>query len=248
MENDAPFFVDGEKRGGPWLITVDHASNRVPNWINGGDLGLPAQDMARHIAYDIGALAVARRLGELLDSPVISSNFSRLVIDPNRGADDPTLVMKLYDGTIIPANRHMSDDERARRVDELYQPYHNAYSDMAADPRRKAILAMHSFTPQLRGRPFRPWEIAVLFARDKRLSDPLIASLRGEEGLTIGANEPYNGDLPGDSVDQHALRFDRLNALIEVRNDLIEDHAGQMKWAALLAPHLTHSLNQIQET
>ena len=101
----APFEVFGADRPARWLITVDHASNAVPPEVNGGDLGIGADNMERHIAYDIGARGTSLRLGELLDAPVICSNFSRLVIDPNRGEDDPTLVMQLYDGTIIPANR-----------------------------------------------------------------------------------------------------------------------------------------------
>ena len=101
-----PFFVHGETRPARWLITCDHATNTVPPQVAGGDLGLPREDMERHIGYDVGAYGVAQHLGVLLDAPVIAANFSRLVIDPNRGEDDPTLLMKLYDGSIIPGNRH----------------------------------------------------------------------------------------------------------------------------------------------
>ncbi len=109
-------------------------------------------DMARHIAYDVGAAGLARALGAALDSPVICSDFSRLVIDPNRGEDDPTLVMKLYDGTIIPANRHVDAAEIERRLDTLYRPYHAAYAELAARQPDTVILAIHSFTPCLKGR------------------------------------------------------------------------------------------------
>jgi predicted N-formylglutamate amidohydrolase len=107
------FVVEGEDRPGRWLVTCDHASNRVPDWVNGGDLGIAGADMARHIAWDVGAAGLARALAERLDSPAILSDFSRLVIDPNRGEDDPTLVMRLYDGTIIPANRHLTEWPRS---------------------------------------------------------------------------------------------------------------------------------------
>ncbi|MFN7224257.1 MAG: N-formylglutamate amidohydrolase, partial [Paracoccaceae bacterium] len=100
------FEILGAERSGPWLVTCDHATNRVPEWL-GGSLGISAEDMSRHIAFDVGARGLAIALGEALNSPVLCSDFSRLVIDPNRGEDDPTLVMKLYDGTIIPANRHI---------------------------------------------------------------------------------------------------------------------------------------------
>lgn len=232
-----PFHIDGQNRDGPWLITCDHATNVVPGTIAGGDLGLGADEMARHIAYDIGALGVAQALGAALDAPVLSSNFSRLVIDPNRGVDDPTLVMKLYDGTIIPANRYADSAERVAREALCYRPYHTAYAELAARE-GVAIVSIHSFTPQLRGRPPRPWEIGVLSAQDRRLADPLLAALRAAGDLNIGDNEPYSGHLPGDAIDQHALQHDRLNALIELRNDLITTPEGQLQWATRLAPLL----------
>ena len=118
MTEEQAFHLSGAGRAGRWLVTVDHATNRVPEWVNGGALGICSADMGRHIAYDVGALGLARHLAERLEAPMIASDFSRLVIDPNRGEDDPTLVMRLYDGTIIPANRHVDADEIARRTGE----------------------------------------------------------------------------------------------------------------------------------
>lgn len=232
-----PFYTEGDDRGGKWLITCDHATNVVPDTIAGGDLGLDPAEMTRHIAYDIGALGVARALGAALDAPVIWSNFSRLVIDPNRGSDDPTLLMKVYDGTIIPANRYADGAERVARQALCYRPYHDAYAALAARP-DIAIVAIHSFTPQLRGRTPRPWQVGVLSAQDRRLADPLLACLQAESDLCVGDNEPYVGHLPGDAVDQHALQHGRLNALIELRNDLIETPDAQQHWAQRLAPLL----------
>jgi len=239
---NSPYWIFGADRPGRWLITVDHATNRVPDSVAGGDLGLPASDMQRHIAYDIGALGVAQTLGELLDSPVIASNFSRLVIDPNRGEDDPTLVMKLYDGTIIPGNR---DADVAARRDALYRPYHAALADLAGRRSDTVLCSIHSFTPQLRGRAMRPWQIGILHAHDSRLSDPLIESLSQEPDLCVGRNEPYVGHLPGDAIDRHALAHGRHNTLIELRQDLIETPEAQAHWATRLAPHLTHALETI---
>lgn len=232
-----PFYTEGDDRRGKWLITCDHATNVVPDTIAGGDLGLDPAEMTRHIAHDIGALGVARALGAALDAPVIWSNFSRLVIDPNRGSDDPTLLMKVYDGTIIPANRYADGAERVARQALCYRPYHDAYAALAARP-DIAIVAIHSFTPQLRGRPTRPWQVGVLSAQDRRLADPLLACLQAEGDLCVGDNEPYVGHLPGDAVDQHALQHGRLNALIELRNDLIETPDAQQHWAQRLAPLL----------
>ena len=116
MSDEFPFSITGAERKGPWLITCDHANNRVPQEINNGSLGLTAEDMNRHIAYDVGAKGLSLALGQHLMAPVLCSNFSRLVIDPNRGEDDPTLLMKLYDGSVIPGNRHADHAELSRRL------------------------------------------------------------------------------------------------------------------------------------
>lgn len=231
---DAAFHHEGEDRPSRWLITCDHATNRVPDWVNGGDLGISAADMHRHIAYDPGALAVTRMMAEAMEAPAIWSDFSRLVIDPNRGEDDPTLVMRLYDGTVIPANRHITEAEIATRLNRLHRPYHAALAQLAGRREDRAICAIHSFTPQLKGRPPRPWHCAVLHShKDDRLARPLIARLAGM-GFCVGDNQPYGGHLDGDSIDRHALGPRRPNVLIELRNDLIADEAGQRDWAQIL--------------
>jgi len=240
------YQIWGEDRPGRWLITADHASNRVPADVAGGDLGVAVADMVRHIAWDVGAAGVAHALGVALQSPVIASDFSRLVIDPNRGEDDPTLLMKLYDGTIIPANRHADAAELARRLDRFHRPYHAALARLAARQADTVIVAVHSFTPCLAGRIPRPWQVGVLYSHlDERLSRPLIARLQGEPDLCVGDNEPYAGHLPGDSIDQHALRPGRHNTLIELRNDLIATPDQQKAWARRLAPILTDALAEI---
>lgn len=236
-----PFFVHGEDRPGRWLITCDHAANTVPPQVGDGSLGLAREDMERHIAYDVGAYGVAQHLGMLLDAPVIASNFSRLVIDPNRGEDDPTVLMKLYDGSVIEGNRHADADERERRMALCYRPYHRAHERLAARA-GAVILSIHSYTRQLRGRQSRPWEVGVLYAGDDRLARPLISLLNAAGDMKIGDNQPYSGHLPGDSIDKHALAFGRPNALIELRNDLIGDHEGQKAWAECLVPLLEQAL------
>jgi predicted N-formylglutamate amidohydrolase len=240
------FHILGEDRPGRWLVTCDHASNRVPDWVGGGDLGIAAEDMARHIAWDVGAAGLAQALGAALDSPVVMSDFSRLVIDPNRGEDDPTLVMKLYDGTIIPANRHIDADGLQARLDRLYRPYHDALARLAGRRPDVVIVAIHSFTPCLKGRAPRPWQVGVLYSHlDERLSRVLIDRLMAEPDLCVGDNEPYSGHLPGDAIDRHALQPGRLNTLIEVRNDLIDTEADQRAWAARLAAILQEAMAEL---
>ena len=238
------YSILGEGRPSRWLITCDHATNRVPDWVGGGDLGIAAQDMARHIAYDVGAAGLTRALAQRLDAPAILSDFSRLVIDPNRGEDDPTLLMRIYDGTVIPTNRHADAAERERRLERLHRPYHAAYEALAAARPDRAICAIHSFTRQLRGRPRRPWAVGVLYSHhDERLGPALIRECR-EAGWVTGDNEPYSGHLQGDSIDRHALAHGRPNVLIEIRNDLIEDAAGQELWADRLSGILSGFLDR----
>ena len=236
------YEIFGASRPGPWLITVDHASPRVPNEVAGGDLGLDARDMNRHIAYDIGALGLARALGQHLESVVIASRFSRLVIDPNRGEDDPTLVMQLYDGSIIPANRGISPAAIEARRERYYRPYHAAISELAAARPAPALLSVHSYTPQLRGRPPRPWHVGVLYAQDDRLARPLLRRLAAEPNLVVGDNEPYTGALKGDAMDRHGVQTGHAHVLIELRNDLIATAEDQSAWASRLAPILNAAL------
>lgn len=248
MTSPAPFQIIGADRPSRFLVTCDHATNRVPPDVAGGSLGLPAADMARHIAFDPGAAGVTLALAAALDAPAILSDFSRLVIDPNRGADDPTLVMKLYDGTLIPANRHITQAEIERRKATLYDPYHAAYADLAARRADTVIIAVHSFTPCLQGRPARPWHIGILYSHhDERLSRTLMARLAAETDLCVGDNEPYLGHLPGDAIDRHALQMGRHNTLIELRNDLISDEAAQTRWAQRLAPLLVAALADVEK-
>jgi predicted N-formylglutamate amidohydrolase len=238
MQTEA-YEIIGADRASPWLVTCDHASNRVPGEIGGGSLGLPAAEMDRHIAHDIGAAGVARHLADLLGAPAILTRFSRLVIDPNRGEDDPTLIMQLYDGTIVPGNRRLDDAERTRRLETYHRPYHAAYADLAARRADTIVVAIHSFTPRLNCRAPRPWHVGILHADwDQRLSRPLLDLLRAEPDLCIGDNQPYAGHLPGDAIDRHALIPGRPNALIELRHDLIAVETAQRAWAERLAPIL----------
>ena len=239
MQNNDAFQLIGTNRTSAFVVLCDHASNIVPSAINNGDLGLPPQDMARHIAYDIGAAGLSIELGALLDAPVLLSKFSRLVIDPNRGETDPTLIMQLYDGSIIPANRDLNDEMREARLQAFHRPYRQAAQTLVSQRERPIIVSIHSFTPQLAGRPKRPWEIGVLFSDDERFSKPLIETFETTTNYTVGKNQPYSGHLPNDTMDVIALQKHHLHALIEVRNDLIEQDSDQKAWAQTLAKALT---------
>lgn len=222
------------------ILLCDHASNAIPDEY--GQLGLLDEQLNRHIGYDIGAAHVVRRLADRFGAPALLTQFSRLVIDPNRGIDDPTLVMRLSDGAIIPGNRWVDDAEIERRIRRFYAPYDRAITK-AIEASQVAgvvpvIISMHSFTPVWKGVP-RPWHVGVLWAGDGRFSVPLIDALRKADDLVVGDNEPYHGALPGDVIDRHAIRRGLSNTLIEIRQDLIASEHDAQAWADRLMPTLS---------
>lgn len=234
----APFEVVAGDRGAGLVIVADHARRDLPDEY--GDLGLPASEFDRHIAYDIGVETVARALATLTGAPAVLAGFSRLLIDPNRGEDDPTLIRQLYDGTVVPANYPMTNEERERRLDLFYRPYHDAVAAMvasvaAASGKAPFIFSLHSFTPAMQGF-VRPWHAGVLWDLDDRAARPLIEMLARDPLLTVGDNEPYDGALRGDTMYRHAIVNGFAHALLEIRQDLIADESGAEDWARRLAP------------
>ncbi len=235
-ETTDTYSVVGGSADAGLVVLCDHARNAFPPGY--GTLGLPQAQLKRHIAYDIGAEAITRHLAASLGAPAVLTHYSRLLIDPNRGEDDPTLIMRLSDGAIVPGNRHLDAAERARRVDLYYRPYHSAIDRVLDDCIRSgtvpAILSIHSFTESWKAVP-RPWHAGVLWDRDPRLAVPLLKALFAEGDLIVGDNQPYIGGLEGDTMWRHALTRGLAHALIEVRQDLIRDEAGQQAWGQRLA-------------
>jgi predicted N-formylglutamate amidohydrolase len=234
------------------LLLCDHASNALPEEY--GSLGLPADQLARHIGWDIGAGDVTRALARRFGAPAILTRYSRLLIDPNRGADDPTLVMRLSDGALVPGTARAGADEIATRIERFHRPYHAAVAAAIDATLRRGIVpivfAVHSFTPLWRG-VVRPWHVTLLWDKDPRVAEAMIAHLRREPGLIVGDNEPYDGCLEGDTLYQHATMRGLPHALIELRQDLVGDAAGVAEWANRvgdgLAPLLADaSLRRVQ--
>lgn len=243
----------GARRDAGVLLLCDHASNVLPD--SYGTLGLCAADLERHIAFDIGAADVTRRLSERLDAPAVLTRFSRLLIDVNRGDDDPTLVMRLSDGRIIPGNARADADEIDRRRRLYWQPYREAIraltDAMSKQGPLPALVSIYSFTPIWRGVQ-RSWEIAALWDSDARLPVPLMAAL-AEAGFTVGDNEPYDGALHGDTLYDHATKRGLANVLIEIRQDLIDTkvkaEALADRLAELLKPILARpEMHRIEKT
>jgi len=225
------------------LLLCDHAANALPEAY--GTLGLPPSELDRHIGLDIGAAWIARRLAELFEAPAILSGFSRLLIDPNRGADDPTLVMRISDGRLIPGNARIGAEEIAYRRKNYWEPYRAAITAkidaMLAKGPPPAVISVHTFTPSWKAKA-RPWEIGILWDSDPRFAKPMIAALR-EDGLVVGDNEPYDGALSGDTLDEEVTRRGLAGLLIEVRQDLV-DHKEK---AVAVAERLARSLKPILE-
>ena len=221
------------------LIICDHASNAIPRAY--GTLGLKRETLERHIAYDIGAAEVTRALAALLGAPAVLSTYSRLIIDPNRGLDDPTLVMRYSDGAIVPGNAYIDGAEIGRRSARFWAPYRHEIAAtidaMMATGEPPALISIHSFTNVWRGFS-RPWKIGVLWDRDNRIPTPLIEALLAEPDLSaddVGDNEPYDGALAGDTIDAIATSRGLANALIEIRQDLIMEKKSALAWAERIA-------------
>lgn len=222
------------------IIVCDHAENTLP--ASYGTLGLDPVQLQRHIGYDIGAKVLCEKLAERLNATLVMSKFSRLLIDPNRGMDDPTLIMRLSDGAVVPGNAKHDAGERARRLACYYKPYDDAITRARAHVlkvtgRAPVLFSVHSFTPIWRGHP-RPWHAGVLWDKDDRFVRPLIEALEAQGDLIVGDNEPYRGELPGDTMHRHGTMTDTAHALLEVRQDLIHNEAGVNEWVERLTPML----------
>lgn len=239
MREFQPFeTIDGDFAKGLVLL-CDHARNDLPQQYK--SLGLPASEFERHIAYDIGAQGITRGLASKLNAPAVLSRFSRLLIDPNRGIDDPTLVRQLSDGTIIPGNYPLSKDELDYRIKNFHQPYHQAIDEALRQVLKAGnvpvILAVHTMTDKWNGEK-RPWQMSWLYDSDVRMLDACMEQMKDMDDITIGQNEPYDGALGGDSMHVHGTLRGYAHLLLEVRQDLVSTQEGVDEWVNLLAPIL----------
>lgn len=230
------------------LLVCDHASRTVPPELH--DLGLDDATLRRHIAYDIGAGDVTRRLAALLDCPAVLCGTSRLVIDCNRPHDDPTSIPPVSDGVFIPGNQDITDAERQRRIDAYFWPYQGAVEarlkDMLAAGKVPAVVSIHSFTPVFGGFE-RPWHVAMLSSRDRRMTEPLLRAMAQDPALVVGDNEPYSGwDPAGYAIHVYGTGMGLPTAVFEIRQDLIDTHHGAEAWAYRLAAVLRPVLQDAQ--
>ena len=244
--NDPPFERIAPTHADSRLLFVcDHASSALPEAY--GWLGLAPELFATHIASDIGAAVVTRTLATAFGAAAILARWSRLLIDLNRGVDDPTLVMKLSDGSIVPGNARADASEVALRIDRFHAPYHGAIvreiDTMRASAVTPMIVSVHSFTPVWKGRR-RPWEIGILWDRDARIARPMMRHLE-RAGFAVGDNEPYSGELENDCLYRHGTMLGLPHVLIEIRQDLIADDSAARAMTARLKPVIANALAEL---
>ena len=230
--------ADGKSR---FLLFCDHASNAVPEELR--NLGLPESELARHIAWDIGAAGVTEELSDILDAPAVLSGVSRLVIDCNRQLHASDLIPETSDGTVIPGNLHLNEAAKAARIKLWFHPYHDAVESVLLQRETKGIasivVSIHSMTPML-GKEPRPWQIALSSYLDRRLTEIVLAALRQSGDVVVGDNQPYDLDPKVDySTPYHALRRGLPHIQVEFRQDEIADAISQRNWALRFARALT---------
>jgi predicted N-formylglutamate amidohydrolase len=226
------------------LLLCDHASRAVPRCL--GTLGLDEATLLRHIGWDIGAAEVTRHLSRRFDAPAVLTGYSRLVIDCNRAPGEKQSIPEVSDGVRVPGNCGLKPGEAARRRAALFDPYHRAVSEAIARfrdaGRVPAILCIHSCTPVMKGKE-RPWHIGVLHDQDQRIAGPLMAALAARGDLCVGDNQPYTGrGQAGKTMHTHAHDVGLPHVMVEIRQDLIDTHAGAATWAAILGDALVSIL------
>ena len=228
------------------LLVCDHASSVLPDRY--GTLGLDPEFLNRHIAFDIGAADVTRRISRGLDAPAILSGYSRLLIDCNRQPGHVTSIPEISDGIEVPGNREIDAAEVERRQASFFRPFHAAvdaslerFSERSVVP---AYVAIHSFTPMMDGYE-RPWHVGVLWNTDPRLAKPLIDALSEWPGIVVGENQPYSGrDPEGYSIHTHGGDRGIPNVLIEVRQDLVDTHHDAELWATRIGQAISSVVTQ----
>lgn len=229
----------------PFVFIGDHAGNAIPSALSG--LGLSDAELARHIGWDIGVGALGALLAGTMDAVFIRQTYSRLVVDCNRQPDAPDAMPLLSDAIAVPGNRDLAAASRIARIAAVHQPYHDEITAVlarrSAAGRPTVLIALHSFTPALSGGERRPWHVGILHDRGEAgFALALLAELRRLPDLVVGDNEPYRMDAIDYTVPRQAYPRALPYAEIEIRQDLIADEAGQMRWAALLESALVKTL------
>jgi len=248
--DEPPAFQEWQIDGrSDFIIVADHASARIPRRL--ANLGLPDSELQRHIAWDIGALSVARRVAHALDAPLLAQNYSRLVIDCNRDPKVATSIPRISELREIPGNIALSAAEISARRLEIFDPYHRRIRELLdgrqAIGRRAIVVSQHTMTDVFKGER-RAMHAAVLYNRDRRFAGVVLDMLRRERHLIIADNEPYFvSDETDYTIPHHAEARSLLHVEIEIRQDLVSDEVGQAEWAARIARVLKDAQREFDE-
>ncbi|MRX49955.1 N-formylglutamate amidohydrolase [Paracoccus sp. S-4012] len=224
---------------GQFLFVCEHASNAFPEEFGG--LGLDEAARQAHVAWDPGALGLARGLSDVLGSPLVAATASRLVYDCNRPPDAPGAMCERSEAFDIPGNLGLDAAARIERTEAVYLPFQAALTRqlarMLARGRRPVLVTIHSFTPLWFGTP-RTVELGIIHDTDASFALALADAAR-DLPLRTALNQPYSAaDGVAHTLKLHATPHGLPHAMLEIRNDLIADAAAQAAMAAQLAPVL----------
>jgi predicted N-formylglutamate amidohydrolase len=230
------------------VLICEHASKTMPQAL--GTMGLDPATLESHIAWDIGAQRVAEMLSGSLDAPLVSQRFSRLAYDCNRPPESPGAYPERSEIYDVPGNAGLSAGDKARRAEALYHPFHQAINalidERLAQGRSVVLVTVHSFTPVYFGKP-RDGHLGILHDDDRRLADAMLDAAASAKFEKVSRNYPYG---PEDGVTHtlklHGLTRQIANVMLEIRNDLISDEAGQREWADRIAELLTVSVERLK--
>ena len=244
----APVTIERPRGRSPIVLTCEHGGKAVPERL---DLGIGPDDLEKHIGWDLGAAAVARDVSARLDAPLVLQTYSRLVIDCNRAPGSAGSILAESDGIAVPGNRDIGETATRLRVEEVFQPYHDAIAalldERAVAGHPNIVVPIHSFTPTMND-AVRPWHVGIIYNRDPSFARLLIAAARNGD-LCIGENEPYSAaDAVDYSFHVHGERRGTPHAMVEVRNDLIGDPAQQAVWGERLSGWLREAVDGLAGT
>jgi predicted N-formylglutamate amidohydrolase len=240
---ESPFVMVNAQGVSPYVLVCEHAGNALPKKL--GTLGLPVEDLQKHIAWDIGAEGVARLLSKLLDAPLALQRYSRLAYDCNRPPESDAAIPEMSETTVVPGNKNLSAADRMQRVQDIYRPFHaglaHLLDERACAGKSSSLVTIHSFTKTYKGKE-RAVELGILFDRDSRIADKLI---KGFPKTDARLNEPY-GPRDGvmHTINLHAAPRGLKSVMIEIRNDLVASEREQNYWAQRLSLPLIQQITK----
>jgi len=251
ISSESAAMVENPQGSSRIILICEHAGQQIPEYL--GSLGLDQETMSTHIGWDIGAAKLSRALSKQLDAPLVLQRYSRLVYDCNRDFDAFDAIVEESDDVAIPHNSDLSLEQRRRRFEVVYQPFHGAIAGLVEHRLqsnekpdcRSVIVTIHSFTPLYKGQ-HRTLDLGILYDADTRLADEVTELAGTDLTYSSARNEPYS---PRDgcmhTIITHGIKHGLPNLMLEVRNDLISDAKGQKQWAHRIAELLTTALKQL---